>query len=82
MPTVLRSGGLRVLIYLPGREHEPPHVHIQNATGEVVIELAVAGRPQRVRNVAGMRANDVAAAFWLVEQHAEYLLERWREYHG
>jgi hypothetical protein len=50
--------------------------------GEAVIDLPVHGRSQRVRSVTEMRTRDVTAAFWLVEAHAEYLLERWSEYHG
>ena len=46
------------------------------------MELATAGRPQTIRSVAKMRTNDVTAAFWIVEENTEYLLERWREYHG
>lgn len=82
MPTVLRAGGFRVVIFRPPREHRPPHVHVRNADGEVVIVLAAAGKAQIVREVTGMRADDVAAAFWIVEEHADYLLQRWREYHG
>ncbi len=70
-----------MVIFLPPREHEPPHVHVRNADGEVVIVLAAGGAPQKIREVAGMRTADVTAAFWLVEEHAEYLLERWRQYH-
>ena len=46
-----------------------------------MIELARPGRAQTVRSVARMRASDVTAAFWVVEEHTEYLLNRWREYH-
>src|SRR5439155_17759960 len=31
MPTVLRVGPFRVIIFLPPREHRPPHVHVQTA---------------------------------------------------
>ena len=82
MPTVLRAGGFRVVIHLPPREHAPPHVHVWNAGGEVVIELAAAGRPQTIREVVGMRTQDVVSAFWIVEEHTLYLLQRWRQYHG
>jgi hypothetical protein len=81
VPTVLRAGGLRVVILLPPREHAPPHVHVRDASGEVVIELADGARKQSVRKIAGMRTRDVAAAFWLVEEHTKYLMARWREYH-
>jgi len=70
------------VIFLPPREHEPPHVHVRKAGGEVVIELAIAGRRQTIREVWGMRAVDVTEAFWIVEEHTEYLLTCWREYHG
>lgn len=81
MPTVLHVGGFRVVIFLPPREHGPPHVHVRNAGGEVVIELAAGGRPQRIRSTSGMRVADIAKAFWLVEDNAAYLLARWEEYH-
>ena len=81
VPTVLRAGGFRVVIYLPPREHKPPHVHVWKDDAEVVIELATSSRPQEIRNVSGMRATDVVRAFWIVEEHAEYLLTRWSQYH-
>lgn len=82
MPTVLRVGGFRVVIYLPPREHAPPHVHVYNADGEVVILLATSAHAkQTVREVSGMRTDDVVQAFWIVEEHTEHLLERWRAYH-
>lgn len=82
MPTVLRRGGFRVVIFLPPREHRPPHVHVQNSDGEAIIELATGHSPQRVRQVAGMRNRDVVRAFWLVEVKADYLLACWQRYHG
>ena len=39
----MRVGAYRVVIWLPPREHGPPHVHVQTTSGEVVIELAVGG---------------------------------------
>ena len=81
MPTVLREGRFRVLIYLPPCEHEPPHVHVWSAGGEVVIDLAVGTKPQTIRSVAGMRTADITAAFHLVERHTAHLLQCWRKYH-
>jgi Domain of unknown function (DUF4160) len=82
MLTVLRVAGFRVVIFLPPREHEPPHVHVVKADGEAIIELADARRPQMLRTVARMRTADVVRAFRIVEEHAEYLLAKWRQYHG
>lgn len=82
VPTVLRVGRFRVVIFLPPREHAPPHVHVRTTTGQAVIELAGPDRPQTIRSIARMRTSDITAAFWIVEEHTEYLLKRWREYHG
>ena len=70
------------MVFLPPREHGPPHVHVRNAAGEVVIELATGGRQQTLRQIAGMRSADVAKAFWLVEENTDFLLDCWRTYHG
>lgn len=82
LPTVLREGRFRVVIFLPPREHGPPHVHVRTADGEVIMELATVGRNQIIRSVAGMRTADVTAAFWLVEDHSSFLLAQWRSLHG
>lgn len=82
MPTVLRVAGFRIVIFLPPREHEPPHVHVTSADGEAIIELAGARRPQVLRAVVGMRTPDVVRAFRIVEEHTEFLLAKWRKYHG
>ena len=70
------------MIFLPPREHGPPHVHVRKSTGEAVITLATTDGPQTIRSVFGMRTTDVVAAFRIVEDHTEYLLQRWREHHG
>ena len=82
MPTVLRVAGFRVVIFLPPREHTPPHVHVRNADGEVVIELVRGRRAPIIRTAAGMRTADVVRAFRIVEAHTEHLLAAWRKYHG
>jgi hypothetical protein len=82
MPTVLRRAGFRVVVFPPPREHGPPHVHVQDSEGEVVIELATTRRRQRIRRVSGMHDNNVVKVWRLVEAHADYLLTCWRKYHG
>lgn len=82
MPTVLRIEGFRVVIYLPPREHEPPHVHVWKDGSEVVIDLATSRRRQTIRSVSRMRVPDVTKAFWIVEGNTDYLLMCWRQYHG
>ena len=85
MPTVLRVGGFRVIIRLPPREHEPPHVHVYKDGAQVVF-LLPDGReahPQvREQRNEGMSLATARAARRIVEEHAAYLLTKWREYHG
>ncbi|MBX3174112.1 MAG: DUF4160 domain-containing protein [Gemmatimonadaceae bacterium] len=70
------------MIFLPPREHDPPHVHVRNSDGEVVIELARPDQGQVIRSAAGMKTADVVRAFRLVEERTEFLLDHWRRYHG
>lgn len=78
MPIVLRVGGFRVYVLLPPREHGPAHVHVKNADGYCVIELATLVVKKRRK----MRDHDVVAAVWLVAEHMAELLTGWRKYHG
>jgi hypothetical protein len=82
VPTVLVVDGFHVRIYLPPREHAPPHVHVAKAGMEVLIALGEAGEPLAVIEVYGMRTRDVVRAYRIVEAHQDMLLEAWRRYHG
>lgn len=81
MPTVLVRNGYSVRIYLPPREHAPPHVHVVRAGGEVVILLGDAEHPPAVMEVYGMRAREVVRAYRIVDAEQDVLLETWRRYH-
>jgi hypothetical protein len=71
VPTVLRSRGFRVVIYLPPAEHGPAHVHVRNPDGNAKIELS----PIRVVKVwRRMTDADVRAAVRVVEENIELLL--------
>ena len=78
MPVVLRLNGFQVIIFLPPREHAPPHVHVRRAGGEAIIGLS----PIAVREVVGMRAADVVRAVGIVEDNLAQLRHAWRKYHG
>ena len=78
MPVVLRLNGFQVIIFLPPREHGPPHVHVRRAGGEATIGLS----PVAVREVVGMRATDVVRAVGIVEDNLAQLRQAWRKYHG
>ena len=79
MVTVLRSGGLRVVIYLD--DHEPAHVHVIG-DGEAKIDLGVGSdEPVLVWSV-GFGNADLRRAYRLVREHHDALIAKWREYHG
>jgi hypothetical protein len=82
MPTVLVVSGFHVRIYLPPREHAPPHVHVVKAGGEIIIVLGADDAPPMVDEVHHMRQRDVVRAYRIVEAHQAMLLEQWRRYHG
>ncbi|MFN8669456.1 MAG: DUF4160 domain-containing protein [Gemmatimonadaceae bacterium] len=78
---MLRVAGFRLVIFLPPREHAPPHVHVVNAGGEVVIELGSRRQRGIIRSVFRMRDHDVQRAVDIVEAHLEYLHDCWSELH-
>jgi hypothetical protein len=82
VPTVHEEAGFQVRIYLPPREHEPPHVHVVKAGTEVVIRLGDAQALPEVQEVYGMRRADVMRAYRIVEANRMMLLEKWRNLHG
>lgn len=79
MVTVLRSGGLRVVIYLD--DHEPAHVHVLG-DGEAKFDLGVASGTIALVWSRGFANADVRRAFRLVRAHRDELIERWRNIHG
>lgn len=83
MPTILRAGGFRVVIYGPPREHQPPHVHVEHGpAGLVVLRLATDTTPVKIWAVYNMKSRDVLRAYRLVERHHDLLMKAWRVMHG
>ena len=80
MPTVLREGGIEVVIYT--NDHPPPHVHVFNADGEAIINLGDEDTLPSLREVIGMKKKDVRKAFAIILNHRDFLLEEWRRIHG
>lgn len=79
MVTVLRVGGLRVVIYLD--DHEPAHVHVLG-DGEAKIDLGIAsGEPELVW-ARGFSNADLRRAYRLVRDNRDVLIASWRKYHG
>ena len=76
MPTIFRFDGFRIVIN--PLDHPPPHVHVLNADGFVLIEIETL----LIRRYRDMREKDVARAVRLVAENQESLLASWREIHG
>lgn len=75
MPTVLRKCGFEFYFYSE-EGHEPPHVHADKGEGTVKFWLA----PVRLVASEGLKPAELRHAAHLVEEHHDYLLERWREF--
>ena len=78
MPVVLRHAGFAVSVLLPPREHGPAHVHVRLNDAWVAVSLS----PVSVKAVSGMRDVDIIKAIRLVEGNLDFLVEKWRLYHG
>jgi len=80
MPTVLRIGGLRFVIW--PNDHAPPHVHVFSADAEAKIALGARGERPRLLENRRMAPADLAAALNAVLEHQAMLLQKWNEIHG
>jgi hypothetical protein len=76
MPTVLRSGGLRVVVY--PNDHSPAHVHVLGPGWAVVVYL----RGPDVREAINCSESEARRALELVAMHRDVLMEAWRQIHG
>lgn len=68
------------MIYI--NDHEPMHVHVFKAEGEVVINLGDEDTAPVVRENIGMRAKDERRALEIVGENQEFLMAEWRRIHG
>ena len=76
MPTILRAGGLRIVIY--PNDHSPAHVHVIGPGWVAVITLA----GPALRETIGCSEPDARRALDLVAANQAALEEAWRRYHG
>jgi hypothetical protein len=59
MPSILRIGGLRVVIY--PTDHRPAHVHVIGADGEAMFVLNCPNGPPELRESYGFKRSDLSA---------------------
>ena len=77
MPTVLRQAGFSVRIY--PNDHDPPHVHVFKAGGEVKATIA---ETPALLDVINMSNKDVKKALELIQNHRQELLEKWSDFYA
>ena len=80
MPTVLRIGGLRVVIY--PNDHRPAHVHVIGGGCEAVFNLHCPDGPPELRENFGFAANEIATIRNRLIAELVYLCNEWRKVHG
>lgn len=80
MPTILRSAGLSVRIYL--NDHAPPHVHVISARGETRIALGDDRVGPFHLTIVGLTRSEAATALRLVAGNIELCRARWKDVHG
>jgi hypothetical protein len=74
---VLRRDGFRVFFF-SDEGWEPPHVHVERGGGIVKYWLG----PTTMAYYRGMTFTELRRSMRLVEEHQDYLLERWHDYFG
>lgn len=80
MPTVLRIGALRVVVY--PNDHRPAHVHVMGRGNEVVLQLNVSDGSVSVRENYGFSRKEVAVIARVLVQNLTLLAAEWERIHG
>jgi hypothetical protein len=80
VPTVLRIGGLRVVIW--PNDHRPAHVQVVGAAGEAVCNLNCPGGPPALRESYGFRLADLNRIEDVLAATISTLCSKWRMNHG
>lgn len=80
MPTVLRLGAYRVMIYAD--DHGPPHVHVVGPEGTAAFLLDCPDGPPRPRGPATVTRATAARLGRELAPHTAALCAHWRTLHG
>jgi hypothetical protein len=80
MPTVLRMGGLRAVIY--PTDHRPAHVHVIGAGGEAIFLLNCPDGPPELRESYSFKRTDIATIVAALQNALAALCTEWRKIHG
>jgi hypothetical protein len=80
MRTVMRLGGLRVVIW--PNDHRPAHVHVKAADGEAVFNLHCPSGPPVLRESYGFKLADLNRIENGLAAAISALCAEWRTIHG
>lgn len=80
MPTVLRIGGYRVVIYT--NDHRPAHVHVMDDGREAVFILHCPKGPPVLRENMGFRRHELNSLVSELATELKILCKKWSEIHG
>lgn len=76
MPEIFRMFGLKFFFW--SREHEPIHVHVENADGEAKFEILPEGI--RLKENYGIKSKDIKLAEAILEENKELAINEWNKY--
>ena len=79
MPTVLRFGAYRVVIYT--NDHRPAHVHVIGPNGRAVFDLHCPEGPPMVRD-SRLNPDELAKIKAVLQRHLAELCKAWEKIHG
>jgi hypothetical protein len=80
MPTVMRIGAFRVVVYPD--DHRPSHVHLIGNGNEAVFELNCPDGPATLRENHGFWRHELGRFKEQIEDNLADLCRRWRIIHG
>jgi hypothetical protein len=80
MPTVLRQGRFRIVIYTD--DHRPAHVHAIGPDGEAVFNLNCPLGPAELRENYSFSRRELSAVERIVKANVRELCKIWESIHG
>lgn len=80
MPTVLRFGRARVMIYT--NDHRPAHIHVRKGRQQAVFELNYPRGPVSLRENYGFPFRELNRLAHSLSAHVQALCAAWRAIHG
>lgn len=78
MSEIFRFFGFSFFFY--SKEHEPPHVHVEGASGAAIFDWD--GEKFILREKYKIKSNDLKRITSVIEENADIILKRWQSYFG